>query len=211
MGIKVSCPHCDESYTVSDAKEGRTVRCRNCDEKIVVGRGRRSARDEDDYEEDDRPRRRSRSGGIPAWAWILGGGGVAVVFVVVLLLALTGKGDKDKGGSGGPGSFGRAGGPGVPPRTPSVPVGGQSRPVTPSVETFARIKHGMTEKDVVAIFGPPTSREKRGMGGLTAVALIWERPTQPRLFVVLDFRGQVAQATLTSGGGILADLPFSAQ
>ena len=207
MGIKVSCPHCDESYTVPDAKEGKNVRCRNCDEKIVVGRGRRSAREEDDYEEDDRPRRRSRSGGIPAWAWVLGGGGVAVVFVVVLLLALTSKGDK--GGSGGikappKGNTGEARNPGAKPGG-STPGEGQVAPVPLTAENFRRLRYGMSEAEVSAVFGKPTSRLELPDG--TRV-LSWERRGDPFLIVTLNPQNRLSEARMWSATAVFGELPM---
>ena len=50
MGIKVSCPRCEERYTVADAQEGKTVRCKRCEVTFVVApaaarpAGRRSTR-----------------------------------------------------------------------------------------------------------------------------------------------------------------------
>jgi DNA-directed RNA polymerase subunit RPC12/RpoP len=58
MTIKASCPHCEREYTLADTQEGKTVRCKDCDEKFVVEKPRRKRRD-DDEEEDDRPRKRS--------------------------------------------------------------------------------------------------------------------------------------------------------
>jgi hypothetical protein len=78
--------------------------------------------------------------------------------------------------------------------------------VVPSVETFARLKHGMTEQEVVAIFGQPTRRQQAGGGGLSAFGLFWERPTHPTLYVVIDPSGKLVKATLMSGGTILANL-----
>jgi HEAT repeat protein len=75
MAIKILCPTCGAANTLDDAKEGKTVRCRKCEEKFTVEapRPKRKADDEDDDrdsrraprrsrvrddEEDDRPRRR---------------------------------------------------------------------------------------------------------------------------------------------------------
>ena len=51
MAIKVACPHCDQVHTLSDTQEGKTIRCKSCDEKFAVSKPRRRA----DEEEEDRP------------------------------------------------------------------------------------------------------------------------------------------------------------
>jgi hypothetical protein len=135
MSIKVSCPHCDREYTLPDSKEGKTLRCKGCQETFVARRGRarqdeddrprrarKSAADEDenDRSEEERPRRKKR--GVPMWLWLAGGGGVIVAATVVILVVVLG------GGSGG----------------------------NITNENLQKIKNGMLEADVRAILGAPS-------------------------------------------------------
>jgi predicted Zn finger-like uncharacterized protein len=53
MSIRITCPACGESFRIDDARRGKKVRCRACDEAIVV--------DSEDDDDDERPEpRRSR-------------------------------------------------------------------------------------------------------------------------------------------------------
>ncbi len=56
MTISVTCPECESLFNLSDALEGKKVRCKKCGETIVVRRaaGKKAARktaDEDDTDE----------------------------------------------------------------------------------------------------------------------------------------------------------------
>jgi HEAT repeat protein len=76
MSIKMLCPACGAAHDLADALEGKTVKCRKCEESFTVkaGRAKRNegvSKDErtrpaargprrEEREEDDRPRRRRR-------------------------------------------------------------------------------------------------------------------------------------------------------
>ena len=135
MSIKVSCPHCDREYTLPDSKEGKTLRCKGCQETFVAKpgrarqdeddrprRSRKSPSDEDqnDRSEEERPRR--KKGGVPMWLWLAAGGGGLIAVTVVILVVVLG------GGSGG----------------------------NITNENLQKIKNGMLEADVRAILGAPS-------------------------------------------------------
>lgn len=171
MTISITCPSCEREYTLADTQEGKTIRCKSCDEKFVVEKPRRSrSRDEDEdrrprqrptrvREEDDeepRPRRRSsadadrertprggrKKGGIPPWVWLTAGGGLVLLIVgIVLLVVMLGKKEGDQGGKG-PEIAGKA----------DVFVGNLT------VEKLRKLKIGMSEAEVSAIFGAPRHR-----------------------------------------------------
>lgn len=68
MAIDVQCPECGAAYSLRDDLEGKSVRCKTCEETFKVeaksrngGVARPRRRHEDDDEEDDRPRRRRRA------------------------------------------------------------------------------------------------------------------------------------------------------
>jgi len=136
MSIKISCPHCEREYNLPDTKEGKTLRCKGCQETFVARvrrargpdeekrRSRKSAPDDesDERSEEERPRRKKR--GVPLWIWLAGGGGLVAVTAVVLVLVLGG----GSGGSGG----------------------------KITNENFKKIQNGMLEADVGTILGAPS-------------------------------------------------------
>ncbi len=146
MSIKISCPHCDQGYTLPDTKEGKTLRCKGCQKTFVARPGRARRQDEeerphrsrkssadedsDDRSEEERPRR--KKGGVPMWVWLAGGAGLVAVAVVILVLVLGGSGGGDSG-AGGPGG-----------------LGGKI-----TTENFKKIQNGMLEADVATILGAP--------------------------------------------------------
>jgi predicted Zn finger-like uncharacterized protein len=148
MSIKVSCPHCERSYTVAETQEGKTLRCKECKETFVaqVGRSPRREPEEEeerprrrsaarDEEDEERPRRRRKKGGVPLWVWLAGGGGallVLLIIVVVIAVIKLGGGGNAGGGLGGL-------------------LGGDSL----TLENFLKLRYGMAKAEVVAIFGPP--------------------------------------------------------
>lgn len=104
MAVRLTCPECEKSFTVSGGSEGDPIECPRCGATMVVPatedapRARkRSARD------DDRPRRKgnkNKKAGNSNWKVYAGvGGGAAVLIAVVLALTL-GKGKKGGGGAG---------------------------------------------------------------------------------------------------------------
>jgi predicted Zn finger-like uncharacterized protein len=82
MTIKVICPACDASYTLSDDKAGKEVRCRRCNDVISVP----------DPEEDRLERRIRKSEGSSGFSplfWILGiTGAVCVVLFCGAAIAI---------------------------------------------------------------------------------------------------------------------------
>lgn len=164
MSITIACPHCGRAETLADTQEGHTVRCKGCDEKFVVEKlrrqrsanededdrpGKRSARAREEDEEgqrprrrtspargeEDRPRRRRAKRGVPLWAWLAGGGSLLLLIVVVVVVVGGRKGDP--GGTGG-GNKGDLSGGGVL-----------------TLENFRKLKRGMSQAEVRAIFGAP--------------------------------------------------------
>lgn len=67
MSLRVTCPECGSSHSVSEDQRGRKVRCKECDAAIrVPTKGRSSARDDEDDEDeiqDDRPRKKAAAAG----------------------------------------------------------------------------------------------------------------------------------------------------
>jgi len=98
MSIKIFCPHCERPYTLPDTQKGKTIRCKECKETFVVGRPRRSHRDEDDDEQERAPQKKAKKGGMPMWLWLAGGGGLLVAATVVIVIVVT----KGSGGGGSP-------------------------------------------------------------------------------------------------------------
>src|SRR5260370_29711007 len=52
MSIKVTCPSCDEVFSVADNMRGKKVACRECDKTIVVPAAKTQIADEDDEDQD---------------------------------------------------------------------------------------------------------------------------------------------------------------
>jgi hypothetical protein len=63
MTIKVTCPACDEPYTLADDKAGKDVRCKHCDETISVP--------DPEAEREPKRRRKTESSGLSPLVWIL--------------------------------------------------------------------------------------------------------------------------------------------
>lgn len=177
-GRKIKCPKCGSAITVGAGAEkaGQPSRSARSREEQAVhsrkpARARREEYDEDDDEEEDRPRSRKprKKGKSRAGLWI--GLGVGVLLLAggaaALVIYLTG-GDGD--GKNPPGTLAQGtdsstGKQKVNPGDDSG-MGGDdgngNNPVIPPVvgptltsANLQKLKAGMTEKDVVAIFGPP--------------------------------------------------------
>jgi hypothetical protein len=145
MGITVSCPHCDRSYTLAETNEGKTVRCKECEEPFVVRRDRAPRREPEDEEdrprrrsapardEDDRPRRRPRKSGVPLWAWAVSGAALVLLLAGGLTAYLL-------SGGGGGGALGS-------------PRGAGGSKLTR--EKFEAVKLGMSDREVVNLLGTP--------------------------------------------------------
>src|SRR5262249_40171170 len=114
MPIRITCPHCRDSYSVDEDLLGKRVRCRECKEAFTVQSPRRREDDEDEGdrrpdrrvgarpsraveyeaprrssrsrdEDDPPPRRKTKSGGLSPL--VLVGGGVGVLLLVALAVA----------------------------------------------------------------------------------------------------------------------------
>jgi predicted Zn finger-like uncharacterized protein len=168
MAIDTTCPFCATAYHLADHLEGKSVRCKKCNSVFTVGGTARAAvttearparqerfadvesYDEDDRRHDDRdfedrPGRRSRrpQGGIPGWALAL----LIVLFVLLIagiaavaVWALLGN-----AGSQGPAPF-------APNQDAVFPA--QQRETD-----FNKIRIGMTEDEILRMYGEPMRKE----------------------------------------------------
>jgi predicted Zn finger-like uncharacterized protein len=169
MPIKTSCPHCSRSYALADTQQGKTVRCKGCNQTFVVrdGAAPRSAAPARDAAEDrpaPRPARVKKSG-LPTWVLVVGGCGALVLLVGCL---------------GGVGTIAW------------LATSGLRNKVTE--ENYKKIQMGMSEAEVKAILGEPTAVEdvgqaanRLGLGGnLFAMrVLVWKNGNNQ---ITLGFR-----------------------
>jgi outer membrane protein assembly factor BamE (lipoprotein component of BamABCDE complex) len=164
MAIKCKCPNCDRSYSLADTMAGKTIRCKECEETFTVedadegvmssadARRKRTAavaassRRSQDDDEDDKPRRRSKDRedddededeGPPKKKKKKGGApvGLIIACVVGVLLLIGG---------------------GV---LAVVFLAGGARL---TMESFAKVKDGMTEAEVIALIGSPKETKTTG-------------------------------------------------
>jgi predicted Zn finger-like uncharacterized protein len=151
MVIPIACPHCNQSYNLADSQEGKTVRCKVCSDTFVVaassstpparrdsGVRRRNPGPEDEVvdvvavEEDDRsedrPRRRRRVRKQGIPGWVWIVGGVGLGLMLFLGLGLL---------------------------LWYAVASGFGTSITR--ENYGKLAAGMSEAQVVAILGRPTS------------------------------------------------------
>ncbi len=183
MPIRTACPACDAPYNLADRLEGKTVKCKGCQEPFVVkplttkktkaagvapapSKKKAPAPKEDidrelDDEEDDRPVRQSPKKPKKKSKKRAKSGAALWIFLAVgggvLLLLLIGGGIGLmyvlKGGGPSPTAPGNNQTPGL--------LGGlipQTAPANVTEETFDKLRTSMNEDDVVAIMGTPTER-----------------------------------------------------
>ncbi len=134
MPIKTTCPHCNRAYHLADTLLGKALKCKGCGGTFVaaappvarpVPRPQAAVPDA----EDDRPARqaspKAKSSGRLIW-WLIGGGCAAAVLLGLVLVG------------GG------------------VLVAVLMWPTTKATpENFAKLKQGMSEKEVIALLGQP--------------------------------------------------------
>jgi hypothetical protein len=198
MPIKASCSNCDRIYNLADAMAGKTLKCKECGEPLVVpggavaGRGVRpdrsaeparptrtgSGRSHADVpDEEDRPARRRRKnrrqGSGMVW-WLVGG------VAALLLLMVVGGG---------------------------VVALIMFWPTKATPENFARVRAGMTEAQVIDIMGSPSEHlslnngfaQLAGLNMPNVKGMVW-RGRRGDEFVVQFIDGKVIAAIGTTRG-----------
>jgi hypothetical protein len=188
MSIQTTCPHCDRQYFLADGMEGSTVLCNNCKDAFIVetvaAKSSRTNRKDADFAVDRRQRKERR----PARARRSGGMLLALLLGggAISLLLLAGC---------GVGAF--------------FIVGGFFTKVTEA--NFEKLHANMTEAQVVAILGPPTTTDGGAnknrealqiFGNLASMkALVWENGKN-RIQVVFNAQGAwLASAEFDDGKG----------
>jgi hypothetical protein len=158
MPIDTKCPYCDTSYCLADHLGGKNVRCKQCNAQFTVGGAARAAvtnqprsgsrpamrpargSDDDraraDREWDDRPVRRPRrsGGGLPGWAIAL------LIILPVLLVLLVG---------------GTVWAILANSKVDDTPLFAPQARET----DFNKIRIGMTEEEVLRMYGEPMTKE----------------------------------------------------
>jgi hypothetical protein len=204
MSIQTACPHCDRQYFLADGMEGSTVLCNNCKDAFIVeavaakssrpnrsaqvlspgdGNARRTANDAD-FAVDRRQRKERR----PARRRKSGGVLLALLLGggAISLLLLAGC---------GVGAF--------------IWMGGFFTKVAEA--NFEKLRANMTETEVVAILGPPTTTDGGAnknrealqiFGNLASIkALVWENGKN-KIQVVFNAQGAwLASAEFDDGKG----------
>ena len=178
MAIKTSCPHCSQSYTLTDSQLGKMVRCKSCSETFLVRESaapRPAAPPRDDEEERPAPRpARAKKGGLPPWLLIVGGCGVLVLLVGCL----------------GVGTI--------------VWFATSSMRNKVTEENYQKIQMGMSEAQVKAILGEPTAVEdtgqaanRLGLGGnfFAMRVLVWKNGNNQ---ITLGFRNDKVTTMMSS-------------
>jgi DNA-directed RNA polymerase subunit RPC12/RpoP len=194
MPIKAKCANCESTYTLADTTLGKTVKCRECGEGFLVKRSRaeggeslragppprepapaprRRPKETNPDDEDDRPRRKKNREPEPKK-----GGGLMWWLIgggaAVFLLLLVGGGIV-------------------------VAVFMFGNKATP--ENFAKIRQGMTEKEVIDIMGRPSD----GLGfnnAFTKIAGIKNLPNVKALF--WRGRGETIYEVMLEDGKVVA-------
>jgi predicted Zn finger-like uncharacterized protein len=154
MAIDTTCPHCDSAYSLADRLEGKTVRCKRCNDTFTVPSLPRTAVpsrpvrreegipcDEDDRDRRGRRNRRPRPRrGVPVWVWL------GITGLVLLLVV-----------GGGVTAWLLAA---QPPRVPDLPGINSNPPADNAADkNFDKIRIGMTEAEVIALAGEPVRKE----------------------------------------------------
>jgi len=197
--MKISCPHCDSSWSVSDELEGKRIRCRKCDKPFVIAAPEPPEEEEEQEEETPRParrdkrrspKRRSAKAGIAVWVWI-GIGGAFLLLVLIggaataAILLWRPSAASPPGGptASTPGGGAPAAGSDVSAPGGGAPVGGGS--VT--LANIQKLRKGMSEAEVTALLGPPTEFVKPTPVGDAQAdrKMLWRSARDPSLFLAV--------------------------
>jgi outer membrane protein assembly factor BamE (lipoprotein component of BamABCDE complex) len=186
MPIKATCSNCDRTYTLADAMAGRKLKCKDCGATFAAAAPAPRPRKPAAPPADERPRKKAAPRSGGGLLWWLVGSAAALFLLCV------------------------AGG-GVLAVLIMMQPGNKATP-----ENFAKLKHGMSEKDLTNLLGPPQPGAAlnhpvtKGALDLPAgvwydKALVWHGQGDAE-FVVLVKDGQVAGAVGSDGRNIYAPL-----